>query len=347
MEMRKGRYIVFCAGCFIAGNFFGGCVPLPALFYFVASALLSLLCLKLKKFPVMLLAFFLLGAAGLQIGRIPAFEHSSSIMRNAAALKAEFSDYLSSIIDDGDELAVLRALAIGDKTDLSKELKSTYRAAGAMHLLALSGLHLGIIYATISLLLSCIGNSRPSRWFRSLSILSFLWFYAVVSGLSSSILRAVVMISVFEISGLMGATRDAPACIASSALLITIFSPEAPRDIGFQLSYSAVIAIGSLYPYLKGMLETRSRLLKFVWESVCIAISCQCTCGVLAWFYFGTFPRYFLVTNLLAVPVATLVMYLITITLLSMYIPQLHSISASLLYWTIHLLNTILELIAN
>lgn len=344
--MRKGRYIVFCAGAFLAGDFFGGWLAFSATIYLSAGVLFALLSFRFRVFPIMLLALFFLGAGGLQTERIPTDGTLSKIERDAAAVKMRFSDYLGSLMGDSDEAAVLKALAIGDRSSVSRELKETYRSAGAMHLLALSGLHVGIIYATVSLMLSFLGNSILSRLSKSVAILAFLWFYAIVSGLNSSILRAVIMISIYEISDLVGATRDAPVCVASSALLITLFAPESPRDIGFQLSYSAVIAIVAICPYLKSLLDTKSRILNFIWDSVCIAISCQCTCGFLAWLYFGNFPKYFLVTNLIAVPLATVIMYLIAITMLTIPFPMLNSLSVFVLHRAIHLLNEILKMIA-
>ena len=132
-----------------------------------------------------------------------------------------------------------------------------------------------------------------------------------------------------------------------------LFRPESPRDIGFQLSYTAVLSILLLHPWLKSRLQTRSRLLTRVWELLCVSLCCQATCGVLAWFYFGTFPRYFLVTTLLAIPLTTASMYTIAATLattaLSSLLPfltPLSTLAVEGLRWLLHLLNTVLRIIA-
>ena len=346
--MRQGRYIVLCAGLFIAGNFFGGFAAFPAWVYLSLASAAAAIALICRRLPIMLLTFFLLGAAGLQAGRLPGGEAATpALMQFASRLQHDFSASLAAFIPEGDELAVMRALAIGDKSSLTRDLRRTYRDSGAMHLLALSGLHVGIIYALIASALSVLGNSRPAKAVRSLAILSFLWFYALISGLSPSISRAVIMITIFEISGFVGTKRDGPSSVAASALLITLFAPEAPRNIGFQLSYSAVIAIYTIYPRLRPLLQTGSRLLRYIWDSACIAISCQCTCGVLGWLYFGTFPRYFLLTNILAVPLATAIMYLTAATMLSVTIPGVSELSARMLRGAIHLLNELLSIIAS
>ena len=117
--------------------------------------------------------------------------------------------------------------------------------------------------------------------------------------------------------------------------------------MGFQLSYSAVISIYLLYPRLKKLLYTESVLLNHIWDAVSIAISCQATCGVLAWFYFGTFPRYFLITNLLVVPVGTAVMWLLAVALPLSAVPFLNGTVSWAVKSSIHLLNWLVRLIAS
>ena len=250
-------------------------------------------------------------------------------------------------------LAVFRALAIGDRVALTRDLKAAYRVSGAMHLLALSGLHVGLIYALLAWLLRPLGGSRPARLLRSAVILLSLWSYALITGLGASISRAVLMITFYEIAGLLSGDRDGLTALAGSAFLLTVFDPEAPRDIGFQLSYTAVLSILLLHPRLKGLLQTRSRLLARIWELLSVSLCCQATCGVLAWLYFGTFPRYFLLTTLLAIPLATAVMYSIAAAVasagLSSLLPALSPLataSSSLLHWLLRILNAVIRLIA-
>ena len=111
-----------------------------------------------------------------------------------------------------------------------------------MHLLALSGLHVGLIYALLRWLLTPLGGHRVARLLRSAVILLLLWTYALITGLSASIARAVLMITLYEISGHLSGDRDGLSALAGSALLLMLFDPESPRDIGFQLSYTAVLS---------------------------------------------------------------------------------------------------------
>ena len=307
-----------------------------------------------------LACFVLLGAAALQLGRMPPLPGPTAPAVWAAGRKEAFSAWLVTLVPAGDEHAVFRALAIGDRVALTRDLKAAYRASGAMHLLALSGLHVGLIYALLAWLLRPLGGHRPARLFRSGLILVFLWTYALITGLSASISRAVLMITFYELSGLISGDRDGLSALAGSALLLTLFRPEAPRDIGFQLSYTAVLSILLLHPRLSRLLQTRSRLLTRIWELLSVSLCCQATCGVLAWLYFGTFPRYFLLTTLLAIPLATAVMYAIAVSVasaglsslisgaswLSNTFDTLSSATSAVLTWLLHLLNTLIRLIA-
>ena len=292
---------------------------------------------------------------------MPPPSEASAVSVWASGCKASFSDWLGRLVPAGDELAVLRALAIGDRSGLPRDLKEAYRGSGAMHLLALSGLHVGLIYALLSRLLSPLGGQRMARLARSTITLALLGVFAMVSGLSPSICRAVIMISFYEISGLISGDRDGLAALAGSALILMLADPEVPRDIGFQLSYTAVLSILLIHPWLKKILQTRSKLLRLTWELLSVSLCCQLTCGVLAWWYFGTFPRYFMLTTLTAIPLTTAVMYAIAaavgitalaplasgISWLGSAVAFLSGATVHLLQWLLHLLNTVIRLIAS
>lgn len=350
--MKKGRYMVWCSCALLAGNFFGGWITLAPAAYLVLAALFSFLSVIYRRTAVLFLALFFAGAFGVQSGRMPIGGDSSNggrisvvspIKEKAFEVNHLFSNYLEMVLPEGDELGVVKALTIGDKSDISYELKQGYKKSGAMHLLALSGMHVGVIYALLLFVLSALlGNSRGLRYIKSGVILLFLWGFAFMTGLSNSIFRAVLMISVYEISSLINADRDGPTSLAVSALIITLFNPEAPRDIGFQLSFCAVISIFTIYPLLKRLLNAKSLFLRYIWSLVSLSISCQIGTGVISYLYFGTFPRYFMVTNLVAVPLVQITIYLTTASLALFGLPHIGTLAATLLEKLIHLLNLII-----
>ena len=309
--MWQGREIILCTLALLAGNLLGDALSLPPLVYLLLSVVFAVIAWRRPQFLWILACLLWLGAAGVQAGRMPRPGPPPALTLWAAGCKASFSAWLETLLPAGEEQAILRALAIGDRSGLSRELRAAWRDSGAMHLLALSGLHVGLLYALLHRLLSLLGGSRPARLLRSVVVLGLLWTYALITGLSASIARAVLMITFYEISAYVSGSRDGLSALAGSAFLLMLFDPESPRDIGFQLSYTAVLSILLFHPRLKRLLHTRSRLLTRVWELLSVSLCCQATCGLLAWFYFGNFPAYFLLTTLLAIPLTTLVMYTI------------------------------------
>ena len=350
--MWKGREIVLCALAVLSGNILGDLVGLHPLVYIALALMFAFAALRRPGMMFLLAGLVFAAAAAVQLSRMPPHLYFSAAGW-AAQCKTGFSSWLGSLLPEGDELAVSRALSIGDKGGLTAELRAAYRESGAMHLLALSGLHVGLIYALLVRLLSPIGGHPVARLLRSFITLVLLWVYAVITGMSASISRAVLMISFYEISGLLSGDRDGLSALAGSALILMLVSPESPRDIGFQLSYTAVLSIFLLHPRLKAILQSRSRLLSKTWELLSVSLCCQATCGVLAWLYFGNFPRYFLLTALLAIPLATVVMYGIAAAVasaaLSSLLPSLAPLSTATsraLHWLLHLLNTLIQTIA-
>ena len=309
--MWQGRELILCTLALWAGNWLGDVLPFSPLVYLLMALIFAVLSAWWPRRGLLLTCFVLLGAAAVQLGRMPLLSPPPALTLWAAGCKASFSAWLETLLPAGEEQAILRALAIGDRSGLSRELRAAWRDSGAMHLLALSGLHVGLLYALLHRLLSLLGGSRPARLLRSVVVLGLLWTYALITGLSASIARAVLMITFYEISAFVTGGRDGLSALAGSAFLLMLFDPESPRDIGFQLSYTAVLSILLLHPRLKRLLHTRSRLLTRVWELLSVSLCCQATCGLLAWFYFGNFPAYFLLTTLLAIPLTTLVMYTI------------------------------------
>ncbi|MBO4571663.1 MAG: ComEC/Rec2 family competence protein [Bacteroidales bacterium] len=342
----KGREISFCALAFLAGDFFGGWLTLPPLLFLLLAAIAAPAAAAFRRMMPVLLAFFLLGAASVQVGRMPPPAAESALSLSCKRLRERASTYLGTMVPEGDELAVLRALSVGDKSDISRELRADYRRSGAMHLLALSGLHVGIIYKVLCGVLFFLGWSLPMRRLRSAAVLAALWGFALITGLSPSIARASLMITIYELSSLLRAGRDGVNALAVSALLICLADPEAPRGVGFQLSFCACLSLFTLFPFLRKLLSTRSLLLRYVWECVCVAISCQAATAPLSYLYFGTFPRYFLVTNLLAVPVAAAVLYLLAASLLFARVPLLSDLTVNLLTVSLSLLNGVTRIVA-
>ena len=346
--MRQGRHIVLCAMAFLFGDLLGGWLPLPAGGYLAAACGGAAIALFRRQLIPILFTFLLLGAAALQTARMPGRSAAQGwIEARCQAAQRACSRRLENLLPSGGERAVVKALAIGDKLELDRTTRASYRKSGASHLLALSGLHVGILYKLLIALFYPLGGNRRLRCVRSVVVLGLLWFFALVSGMSSSISRAVLMITLYEGAALANRPKDGWNALAISALLITLLHPEAPRQIGFQLSFCACIGIFGLYPCLRGMLRSRIPPLTAIWNGAALAISCQAATFIPVWLYFRSFPVYFLITNLLTLPLVTATLYLTVITLLASVAGAPAELPAEWLQGVVRLLNRVVAQIAD
>ncbi len=345
--MRQGRYIVLCTVAFLLGDLLGGWLPLPAGGYLAAALGCAAFTFFQRHFIPILLTFLLLGAAAVQTARMPGRTAVQGwVEARCQTAQRACSQRLETLLPGGGERAVVKALAIGDKQELDRTTRQSYRASGASHLLALSGLHVGILYKMLITLFYPLGGNRHLRRLRSVAVLGFLWFFALVSGMSSSISRAVLMITIYEGAALANRPKDGWNALSISALLITLFHPEAPRQIGFQLSFCACIGIFGLYPHLKGLFRSRIPPLTAIWNGAALAISCQAATFIPVWLYFRSFPVYFLITNLLTLPLVTATLYLTVITLLVSVAGAPAELPAEWLQGVVRLLNRVVAQIA-
>lgn len=348
----KGRCdIVFYSGAFVAGSVAAGLVrsPLPGPIFIgiiLLTIVLAVAVRAAKSHAAAVVAFLLLGTLSASVGGCQAAPEP--LQEKATALKAKTSTALAQIAggEHTPEGAILSAIAIGDKSRIDRSLKHDFRQSGAMHLIALSGLHIGVLYLFLSLTLALLGHSRPARIIRKILILALLWSYAIISGLSSSILRAVIMITVYEAGDLFDSGRDLLRTLAISAFIITICNPEAPFQIGFQLSYGAMAGICFIYPRLKKLLECRTAIMEKVWNTVAMSLSCQAATAPLVLLYFGTFPRYFLITNFVAIPLTSASIYLTPAALITRNLPWVGDFLQGALRMSLGLLRDAIGIIA-
>ena len=222
----------------------------------------------------------------------------------------------------GDEFAVLSALTVGYKDELSEEIRESYSVSGASHVLALSGLHIGLLAA---LLLFCM-RLLPERWrvskcLRALFILGFLWSFAVFTGLSASVVRSVVMFSVCTIAVLFGRNSLSLNTLAITAFFMLLICPVWLFDVGFQLSFAAVAAIVLLQPGIYRLLSPKGRVLKYIWGLMSVSIAAQIGTAPLVLLYFSQFSTHFLLTNLLVIPLVLIIMYVTCLMLILSPLP--------------------------
>lgn len=209
----------------------------------------------------------------------------------------------------GDELGVISALVLGFDDEISDELMTAYASTGTLHALSVSGMHVGIIFIMISSILGNFKNKARGKYIYLLGILSFLWIYAFITGLSPSVLRATAMFSFMTIANGYQKKTNIFNTLAASAFLILLFNPFYLVNPGFQLSYLAVIGIVIIYPIIKGKMKTEKWILVQFRDIVAISIAAQLSTAPISIFYFGQFPTYFLLSNILVVPLSGIILY--------------------------------------
>ena len=221
--------------------------------------------------------------------------------------------------------AVVAAMTLGDKSQLSAATKQAYSVSGASHILALSGLHLGIICAFLSLVF--VRGRR--RWAGQLVVKMSLWTYVVIVGMMPSIVRSATMFTFYAAASMLRRPQLSLNAWAFAAFVILMVSPLSLWDVGFQLSFMAVAGIMVLYRPIYGVVNAewllRHRLLKWVWGLTVVSFSAQLAVAPLLAFYFGRFSCYFLLANLVAVPLAAFVLYASLIAVLFTPLPWLQS----------------------
>ena len=238
-----------------------------------------------------------------------------------------------------DRYAVVAAMALGDRSALTKELKETYSKTGASHVLALSGLHLGIIYALLSMLV--VGR----RWQMITQVATVLsiWAFVFLTGMSASVVRSAVMLTVYALLALGHRQKMSVNTLAFTAIVMLLVTPKALFDVGFQMSFMAVFSILLFVPLFYRPFSAEylmtHRAVSWLWGMVAVSVASQIGVAPLIAYYFGRFSCYFLLTNFIVIPAVTLILYLALGTLL---IPSLGVVLASM----VGLLNTTLLYIA-
>ena len=201
-----------------------------------------------------------------------------------------------------EELSVIQALLLGQRNDISQETYENYRNAGAVHILAVSGLHVGILLLLLQFLLRPLERLAKGRTIKLMLIISLLWSYAFVAGLSPSIVRAVTMFSCLAYALYLNRPSNTFNILAWSIFFILLFKPLFLFQVGFQMSYAAVFAIIWIYPKLQQYWRPRNWLVKNIWQLLSVSVAAQLGVLPISLFYFHQFPALFFISNLVIVP---------------------------------------------
>ena len=214
---------------------------------------------------------------------------------------------------------LIKALVLGRKDGIPDRLMDSFSDSGIMHLLALSGLHIGILTVILTFLLRPLKLIKRGKLIRSFVVVGLLWYYAYITGFSSSIIRATIMFSIIVIGHGMRREVNIYNSLAIAALVLLIINPNYLFDVGFQLSFSAVIGIVWIFPMLNKLWRPRSKVVRYVWSLLIVSIAAQIATFPFTVFYFHKFSGLFFVANIIEIPLITILLafsYLIIVLLM-------------------------------
>lgn len=240
------------------------------------------------------------------------------------------------------EKALASALVLGVTDGLDDELLSAYKATGTLHVLAVSGLHVGILYGLVLFMLGPLNKLKFGPWTLAVISIVILWAYAFVTGLSPSVLRAVTMFSFLAIAKPAGRHTNIYNTLAASAFCILWYDPFLIMSVGFQLSYLAVLGIVYIQPGLYNLWEPTNRVLDEIWKISCVSVAAQFSTLALGLLYFHQFPNYFLISNLFVIPGSFVVLILGLLMLATVLIQPIASALGFLLEWVIKAMNYVI-----
>ncbi len=237
------------------------------------------------------------------------------------------------------EYAVASALILGARTALSSDLRNAYADTGATHVLAVSGLHVGLVVVFLSFIINFGRKKKAKAWYEALFLLLGIWLFAMLTGASPSVVRASTMFSFLTVGNALGRRSSIYNTLAASAFFILCFQPLALWDLGFQLSYLAVIGIVYLQPKIYKWFYVPNKIGDYIWNLTSVSLAAQLATLPLSLLYFHQFPVYFWLSGLVVIPLATIILMLGIATLLLSWVPLVSSLFGQLLYYFIFMMN--------
>ncbi|MFY0714500.1 ComEC/Rec2 family competence protein [Seonamhaeicola sp. NFXS20] len=246
-----------------------------------------------------------------------------------------------------DELAIINALFLGQRQDISREVYSSYTNAGAIHILAVSGLHVGIILLILNLVFKPIERFKHGYFFKTFIIVFILWSFAVIAGLSASVTRAVTMFSIVAIAMNLKRPTNVYNTLAISMLIILLFKPLFIFDVGFQLSYLAVFAIVSIDPLLYNLWKPKYKIVDIYWHTLTITIAAQFGIIPVSLYYFHQFPGLFFISNLAIIPLLGIILGFGILVIILATVNILPQFLASIFGYVISAMNSVVGWISN
>jgi competence protein ComEC len=250
---------------------------------------------------------------------------------------------LRQYIQPAKERGLAEALLIGYKDDLDPDLVRSYSETGVVHVIAISGMHLALVYGLLVLLTRKLNKKRALRVARLIIVLSGLWLFSLMAGAQASVMRSTVMFTCIAFGELLGRKTSIYNTLSLSAFMLLCYQPFWLWDAGFQLSYAAVLSIVLLYRPVYGALFFPHKLVDAIWKTAAVSIAAQVLTTPVSLYYFHQFPVLFLFTNLVAVPLSSLIVFACIFLCLAALFPMLAHMTGFGIYFLIKCMNQWIE----
>jgi competence protein ComEC len=232
-----------------------------------------------------------------------------SVNRTAHAVSRKFVHLLNENGLKGQEFAVASALILGQNDMLDNETRQAYSGSGVTHILSVSGLHVGVIYIIINFLLGFMKKEGWQLYFKTSLILLTIWAYSLLTGMSPPVLRSAAMFTFISFGNASGRYVHIINSLAVSAVLLLLIDPLMISNIGFQLSYLAIVGIVFINKPIADLLNPKNKIVKEIWGLIAVSLAAQIATAPLTMLYFHQFPAYFIPANLVAIPLSFLAIY--------------------------------------
>ena len=282
-------------------------------------------------------------------GDVVSFERLSLVDRSkikALQLRGKLLDNFKKLGIEGQDYAVLAAMTLGERVSMSYDMTDDYSASGALHILSLSGMHLGIIYAMLLLLFF----KRRSSVIVQVIIVTAVWAYVFIAGLPVSAVRSAVMLSVCSFVNLLNRDKISLNVLAVAAFSVLVVNPLNLYDVGFQMSFMSVMFIIVFYPVFYYVMPQRIRnicIVNYIWQMTAVSLSAQLGVAPLVALYFGRFSCYFLLANFAVIPLSAVILYGVAFIMLFAWLPWLQGILSAIVVKAVELMNASVSFVAS
>lgn len=274
--------------------------------------------------------------------------HHFSITSIASQARMSIIDKIGQLFPDTEHKGFAEALLVGYRNNLNTEIVDSFSKTGTLHVLAVSGLHVGIIFLILNFISKIFRSSKYEYIYKGLIVILGIWAYAFVTGMSPSVQRAAIMFSIVQIGVLLKRRPQIYNSIFASAFFILLVNPFLIVSVSFQLSYIAVLGIVFLQPKIRNWFIPRNKITKYIWDLTAVSLAAQIATFPLGIFYFYQFPLYFLLSNLVVIPAIFVAMLALIASVSMFWIPFLGSIitwiakiSIDFILWTVSTMHSL------